>query len=553
MNRILLLMAIVFLGIQMATAAIIQVPGDYTTIAAAIANAADGDIINIAAGTYTEYSLYSAADKSVTVRGVSRDATIIQAKSTPYSVSGNRAVFAIGAITLDRTINIQNLTIQNGFYGSSSGGGGIRVTPGATNKLTLNVTNVNLFNNCSVGNMNVYGGGITLAGNIDATLTNCTLTGNKNTGTAAGAGGGAIYVASSAVSLLIDGCNISGNTGGAKGGGAILSGVVGGTATGPLNIKIKNSTLSSNTVTGPEDNTAFGGAIKILCGANTETPMSHSLWIENSTIYNNSTQVANRNGGGIYFQSAASGQAVNPTQTITINHCTIVNNTTVSGTGGDGVCISSDGGYPITLVMNNSIVMNNTGSTVNPSQIGESSATSEKIINGGITNSIFNIIEGGSWVTSANNNNLTALVSELKFAESLSADVTPILKMDSASIARNYVANNYLVPALTTDQLGNPRVENTDAGAWENQGHVVLSQRNPSSDIATFKVSAINNGVKISNIFEKSTIRVFDMMGKMAANKIADGNAIEIHLNTKGIYIVLVDDGISTKSMKVIY
>ena len=49
-----------------AMAASLNVPGDYSTIGAAVAAAADGDIIRVGPGSYTENVL---VDMSVTIRG----------------------------------------------------------------------------------------------------------------------------------------------------------------------------------------------------------------------------------------------------------------------------------------------------------------------------------------------------------------------------------------------------------------------------------------------------------------------------------------------------
>ncbi len=556
MKRILLSLAIAFLGTQMAQAATLEVPSQYATVFAAISAAVEGDIINIAEGTYgiTATTLNTITDKSLTLNGAGRSLTIIQASATPYTSTSNRSCIVIGAITADRTITIQNMTLQNGGTNSGPGGGGIRVGSGSVAKLTLNVTNVNIINNyiLATASGDKCGGGISLSGKIDATLTNCTLSGNRSH---ANSGGGAIYAAPTSVSLVIDGCNIFNNTAGSKGGGAVLSGtgivppLTGGVyATGPLNIKIKNSTLSSNTTT------ANGGGINIFCAPpSVDTPTTdYSLWVENSTIYGNTTTGSAKAGGGIYFESTTAEQTVTPTQTITINHSTLANNTTNEGTGADGICIGSNSIYPVSFVMNNSIVMNNTGSTSNQSQIGENGAATDMISNGGITNSIFNIIADGTWVTTANNNNLSATVEDLAFAETLTTDATPVLITGASSIARNYVATNALVPALSTDQLGNPRVQNTDAGAWENQIPAVVSH-NASLEIKAFSLSVVGNRLIIGNISENATIRVFDIVGKMVANKTSNGNTIEINLNTKGIYTVMVSNGISTKAVKVIY
>ncbi len=66
-------------------------------------------------------------------------------------------------------------------------------------------------------------------------------------------------------------------------------------------------------------------------------------------------------------------------------------------------------------------------------------------------------------------NKLDATIDDLAFPtldnNALSADATPVLKIGSASIAKNYVTTNAI--SLTKDQLGNTRDVSSDAGAYE--------------------------------------------------------------------------------------
>ena len=127
--------------------------------------------------------------------------------------------------------------------------------------------------------------------------------------------------------------------------------------------------------------------------------------------------------------------------------------------------------------------MGNSGSTSNASQVGVNtvvSGQSSKITNGGISNSIFGIISGGTWTTNASshNNNLTAAVGDLGFAASLSSDATPVLVIGSggsSSVAKDYVGTDYLATPLTADQIGNSRSGNADAGAYEYNASLAIA------------------------------------------------------------------------------
>jgi hypothetical protein len=106
-------------------AATINVPGDYSTIQAAIdaANPAGGDVINVADGTYTATSLTSILiDKSLSLIGQSRDGTIIDAGSWGTDNTG----WPRGIQVKASNVTIKNLTVQ-GFTGDmiNTGGYGI--------------------------------------------------------------------------------------------------------------------------------------------------------------------------------------------------------------------------------------------------------------------------------------------------------------------------------------------------------------------------------------------------------------------------------------------
>jgi nitrous oxidase accessory protein NosD len=74
---LLLLIAASCLAVSLSAQTVRNVPGTYATIAAAISASANGDIIEIAAGTYTESGL--TVNKSLTFRGAGQTSTIIQA------------------------------------------------------------------------------------------------------------------------------------------------------------------------------------------------------------------------------------------------------------------------------------------------------------------------------------------------------------------------------------------------------------------------------------------------------------------------------------------
>ena len=417
----------------------------WTTVKAAITAAASGDIIQITAGTFTEKNITLNAVKSLTIQGAGMNQTIIQADaSTSITQASDCGVFKLdGTYTAGITITIQDMTIQNGY--NSFSGGGLRLTNTGTqaNAPTLNLTNLKIS-----ANRSTYGGGIYIAGAAILNITACNITGNSMTNSS----------------------NI--------GGGIAVSPGAGYVAT----VTIKNSTIAANSSLGN------GSGIAVNCGANGTTAAANYLWIENSTIYGNSIGTAAKIGAGVYFKTCTSGQTSVPTFTLTMNHCTIANNTTIAGSttttsGPDGVAIENGGGYATTIVMNNSIIMGNNGSTgSNACQIGSNNTSTSTTANGKITaspvitNSIFGIIASGGWVAGANisHNDITGTAT-MAFAGSLSSDATPVLLIGSGSTAKDYVTTNLLSPALSTDQIGNSRSGLTDAGAYEYNASLAIA------------------------------------------------------------------------------
>jgi hypothetical protein len=91
------------------SAGVIHVPTDYGTVQEAIDAAADGDIIEIAAGTYAENLIISG--KSLTLRGAGATSTILDGQMLD------------GVIDTDRDLTLQNLTVWRGSPSTGVGGG----------------------------------------------------------------------------------------------------------------------------------------------------------------------------------------------------------------------------------------------------------------------------------------------------------------------------------------------------------------------------------------------------------------------------------------------
>ncbi len=138
------------------------------TIDHALTWAADGDTIQVGAGTYTEVKIV--IDKDVTIRGADPATTIIQAASSPTAAPGR--VMRVKAGT-DATL--EDLTIQHG--NAIVKGGGI------LNKGELALRNTHIVNNIAAEE----GGGIYNDGVL--VIENGTLDNNSTTATYGDGGG----------------------------------------------------------------------------------------------------------------------------------------------------------------------------------------------------------------------------------------------------------------------------------------------------------------------------------------------------------------------------
>lgn len=176
-------------------------------LAAAVAAANEGDVIELAAGTYTPTSAIDIKE-GITIRGAGRDKTFIS--GTALSLS----VFKIA----DAQARLESLTVCNCNLSSAVGydigkAGVINMTGGTLSDLVVS-------NNwTAVGN--VYGVGVTMTG--AGTITNCLFQNNRMTNGGGGGYGAGVYMTAGEVV----GCQFVDNTMnhyGSRGGGIYAKG-----------------------------------------------------------------------------------------------------------------------------------------------------------------------------------------------------------------------------------------------------------------------------------------------------------------------------------------
>ena len=360
---------------------------DYDTIQGAVDAANDGEVIKVAAGTYTDLGVRFGStqvvyiDKSITLQG----GYTLTDWSTAYPITqptildaqgGGRVIYITGKIS--PTLVGLRITGGNAVgLGGTLDSGGLALDAGGG--IYAISTTATLSNNTIVGNMAATGGGLYLNGSrldlggnsISAntadladggglSMENCTadLHGNNiSTNIASGGYGGGL--SSSASSVSFSGNTFSGNYSRYSGGGACLrggdaavsgngfseniaSGDGGGLYVGLSSATLNANTLSSNTAVGRGGglyldssdqaglagntilfNTAYGSA-GTEGGGGIWVQHSHNITLDANVILSNTTGL---NCGGLSLNSSSARLGGN----------TLAANT--AGTNGGGLCV----------------------------------------------------------------------------------------------------------------------------------------------------------------------------------------------------------------------
>ncbi len=299
-----------------ATPVIINVPGDYSSIQAAIDAASPGSTVIVAAGNYTENLDFKG--KAITVASASGAASTL--------INGGAAGSVVKFITGETAASVlDGFTLTNG---AATYGGGIFIS-GAN----ATISNSIITGNLASGTI-TYGGGIAIS-NASPTIINSVISGNQVSATGTGMGGG-IWIGSTAdlnfstSNPKITKSTIRDNSSYSSGGG--------------IAIQSAGATIDSSIISGNSAGGA-GGGINISISS---APAGVRVNVSNTIIRNNG---AGSWGGGIYA-SASTGYEPN-----VINATILANNAGLAG-----------GGIDNSMMVANSIVWDNTAPT-NP-QVG---------------------------------------------------------------------------------------------------------------------------------------------------------------------------------------
>ncbi|MBI5565053.1 MAG: hypothetical protein HY870_09165 [Chloroflexi bacterium] len=309
------------------------------TLNAAIGKAADGDTIEIAAGTYHEHDVQ--ITKQLTLNGAGSDVSIVDADALGR-------VFEVTTIVTISNLRLQNGQTPTGSLFPSSGGA---VFTGGSARLTLR--NAVLIDNHAPGS----GGAIFNIGHL--TLENTQVLSN----TTDGAGGG-LYNYNSGV-ITVTQSLIAYNT-------ALAYDSGGGIYAGGTRLSITNSTIANNTGA-----TLGGGIIVSMNGvtvldgvtlSGNQATSGAALFSTQGTITATNVTVSGNNAannyGGIYVTGA--------TVSLLLKNSTIAYNTrtNTAGNGVDGVMVGDNATVSLvnTLLANNQ--ENNCASSAQPTSLG---------------------------------------------------------------------------------------------------------------------------------------------------------------------------------------
>jgi hypothetical protein len=414
--------------------------GDFNSVKAAVSASNTGDIVDIQ-GVFTESDIK--ITKSITLQGHGfANSVILGNKEKPtsetFSTMTQNPVLYIGSQNSlsNITVTIKDLTIKNGISAATGARAGGIVIYKISGLVTLS--------------------GLKIADNFGLSETKPLSPGG-------------IY--SQGANLEINHCWIDGNSSQSEkqtpNGGGILLSTDGGENGINSNVNIRNSTVSNNTCVKGQ-----GGGIAICADEAGAAGKNINVLIENCTVYGNKSQ---SKGCGIWVKNrilnteGAGFGSTNGAIKLTVNHCTVVNNSSLGSSNQSyGITADTQGKGKVLFSMNNSIVMGNYGndgsknspSKTNKYQISDSTSVEiEKI-----SNSIFTT--GMNEGNNEFNNKLNVKYDNLTFESSLSSDVIPVLKFGANSVAKDFVLKNKITPLLT-DQNESKRDNKPDVGAYE--------------------------------------------------------------------------------------
>ena len=310
-------------------ATVLDVPGEYATIQAAIADATTGDTVRVGPGVWTGSgdAVIDFQGKLITVESVEG------AETTILDGSGLRRVVNFSDGETAEAVLV-GFTIRNGI---AADGGGVRCAAADPTIMNCVITENVAMNPGGEGGR---GGGVYLD-HASPTFTDCDITQNHATGFGTRAMGGGLYSRGGDPVLtrgIVTGNQAAGGPGGPVGGGLCF-------------IEAEDPQVTNVTISGNEAETAggasYGGGVYVdsahlaVTGCTVDdnaAVLGGGLWVNLANAMITNTSLSSNVGGGVHFSGESDPE---------ITNCTVQDN--AGETGGiyfedmvDGVAIVSD-------------------------------------------------------------------------------------------------------------------------------------------------------------------------------------------------------------------
>jgi hypothetical protein len=126
------------------------------------------------------------------------------------------------------------------------------------------------------------------------------------------------------------------------------------------------------------------------------------------------------------------------------------------------------------------------------------------------------------------------------------------------SLSKLLLTDNGTNPATVTDLLTSNYTFTAAAGT-NNSRFAITAQRITTdnnligNEMGEVGISMVNGKLLMANILPSTSVRIYDALGRMVANKTANNNMMEIKLTARGIYTVQLQNGTTISTRKVIF
>lgn len=515
-----------------------------TTLNAALAVAADDDVIHIGAGTFSPTEMITTGtlegDKTFEIK---TNVSLIGG----YPVSPNPGdspnvanitkldglltsyhVIALTApVVADKKVSIQNISITGGKAAATGTAltintlSYVRINGGAMiiGGSVVEISNCRIYDNQS----GAHTPGLYIFSGANVTINDCTI--ENNIGVGAAGNGASIWAASS--TLHVNNCSIIGNKNSGVGAIQVITNT---------NAYFYNTTIAKNVAgLGNTTTSRIGSGIYVRDGSNVQ--------VVNCTIYGNES---NGNGAGIALYTSNTTTLPN---TLNVINSTITANVSKLLTPSTAGIFALTAGCTVNLY--NSVVSGNIALGANNYDAGVTSTSTINPKNAVIATKVFDAtggeVSGKTFIyttmldTLANNGGAT---KTCKLLLDETANPAKSLGMSSASLISTGASLTPVVPEsiVAYDQLGNMRAGNV-MGAWVQNGPFSEIINNTIQKPAVY---AEGNIVCVRTV-AKDKLVIYTISGQRVYQTTADGSLTKINNLTKGNIYIINLNGISTK------